>query len=228
MKKIGLLMATLTAVTVGGVYAVWTYAEKDVTNITSEEQVIQIAGIDTSEVLKVGSLAIKASDDFSLMVDAASYVYDDYADRGLHQHEAVLVVKGNITVTFTAAAEASDDIQSYGLLTNVYFSSPKNIDLSKITWPIDGNTPIFTFNSLERQLGGANDLADGDDAAWTKSTNADGLNVFTYTFETTEIQKLFTLAEDIVLDTSEKHAAFEAEVAGVSATLHVEQVKASN
>ena len=169
MKKIGLLMATLTAVTVGGVYAAWTYAEKDVTDITSAEQTIQVAGINTSEVLKVGTLDITAND-FSITVDAASAIYPEKVASGeLHQHEAVLVVEGSITVTFTATAEASDDIQNYGLLTDVYFSTPRNIDLSSITWPVTGENaqPVFTFNSLSHRLGGVDDATDG--AVWVKS-----------------------------------------------------------
>ncbi len=218
-------MATLTAVTVGGVYAAWTYAEKDVTDITSAEQVVQVAGINTSEVLKVGSLDIKASDDFAITIDAASAVYpDDYETKCYHQHEAVLVVTGTITVTFTATAQAAQDIQDYGLLTDVYFSSPKNITLEDIKWGEgEGAVQIFQFSELRHQLGGANDESDG--AEWTKSTNAEGLNVFTYTFDNEELKGLFTLTEDIVLDTAAKHAQFEQEVAGVSATLHVTQVK---
>lgn len=230
MKKIGLWMAALTAVTVGGVYATWTYAEKSVTNIDSEEQIIQVAGINTSEDLKVGALSIQASPDFSLSIDSASYLYpvdedaeagyQDYKARGYHQHEAVMVVKGSITVTFTASELASDNIKTNGLLTDIYFSTPKNINLSSVTWPIGGETPIFTFNALTHRLGGADDASDG--AKWE---HENGTLVFTYTYTNEELQTLFTLQEDIVLDSSAKHAEFSAEVAGVSATLHVVHVE---
>ena len=246
MKKISVLMAALTAVTVGGVYAAWTYAESNLTNIQSGEQVINVAGIDTTTTLKAGSFNIEASDDLHFVIDSAAALgltgetryttpiklddgstYADYyvvgtslaeysATGTYHQHEAVLLVRGDITVTFTPAQQASEDIQTKGLATNVYFTNPSAITIENIKWEDQG---ILKFNSLSHKLGEA---TDSDGVEWTKTTES-GQTVFTYKYTAAELAKMLTLKQNIVLDTSAKHGTFSDKLDGLTVKLHVDQ-----
>ena len=226
MKKIGLLAATLTAVTVGGVYAAWTYAEADVIDISSTEQIVSVAGIDTTQNLKVGSLAIKASDDFAIVIDSA-------AELGLtgqarpsgngtyHQHEAVLSVTGSITVTFTPTPQASDLIHSKGLRADLYFTIPSHVSLSNIVWG-EPAVQIIEFNEfqLRRKLG---ETTDTDGKRWQTPTET-GEGYFAYTYTTEELKQLFTLDEGLIIDSIKTHKLFSDELAGLTTTLHVVQV----
>ncbi|MBR2374931.1 MAG: hypothetical protein IKA88_01450 [Clostridia bacterium] len=226
MKKIGLLAATLTAVTVGGVYAAWTYAEADVIDISSTEQIVSVAGIDTTQNLKVGSLAIKASDDFAIVIDSA-------AELGLtgqarpsgngtyHQHEAVLSVTGSITVTFTPTPQASDLIHAKGLRADLYFTIPSHVSLSNIVWG-EPAVQIIEFNEfqLRRKLG---ETTDTDGKRWQTPTET-GEGYFAYTYTTEELKQLFTLDEGLIIDSIKTHKLFSDELAGLTTTLHVVQV----
>jgi hypothetical protein len=248
MKKISVLMAALTAVTVGGVYAAWTYAESNLTNISSKEQVINVAGIDNSTALKAGSFNIEASKDLNFVIDSAAAVgltgkdryttptklddgsYADYYVVGTslagysvagryHQHEAVLLVKGEITVSFIPAQQASQDIQDKGIATNVYFTNPSAITIENITWEDQGQ--ILKFNNLAHKL---REEKDSDDGEWTQTKENDQ-TVFTYkyTYTTAELAKMLTLKQNIVLDTSAKHYTFSDKLDGLTVKLHVEQ-----
>ena len=245
MKKISVLMAALTAVTVGGVYAAWTYAESNLANISTKEQVINVAGIDTTTALKAGRFNIEASEDLHFVIDSAAAVgltgkdryttptklddgsYADYYVVGTslagysvtgkyHQHEAVLLVKGDITVTFTPAQQASQDIQDKGIATNVYFTNPSSIAIEDIEWE---DQRILEFNSLSHKL---REETDSDDGEWTQTTES-GQTVFTYKYTTAELAKMLTLKQNIVLDTSAKHYTFSDKLDGLTVKLHVDQ-----
>lgn len=253
MKKISTLMAALTAVTVGGVYAAWVYAEGNLQNISSAEQVITVAGIDTTTSLKAGHYLITASDDLKFIIDSAAALeltnndryteptelnnatdYDGYYIVGTsasgyavagkyHQHEAVLAVKGEITVKFTPAQEASDDIQTRGLLTNVYFTNPSAITIENIDW--EGVKPILSFNSLSHKLG-EEDSTKTDDVEWVTSEEG-GKTVFTYTYTAAELAQMLTLKQGIILDTAADHTNFSNKLDGLTVKLHVDQATAT-
>lgn len=252
MKKISTLMAALTAVTVGGVYAAWVYAEGNLQNISSAEQVITVAGIDTTESLKAGHYSITASDDLKFIIDSAAalgltnndrytaptllnnesefagyYVVgtetEGYGVTGkYHQHEAVLAVKGSITVKFTPAEEASNDIRTRGLLTNVYFTNPSAITIENITWE---DKQILSFKSLSHKLG-EEESTKTDSVEWVQSTE-DGKTVFTYTYTAAELAEMLTLRQGIILDTSAEHTSFSNKLDGLTVKLHVDQANAT-
>lgn len=224
MKKIGLLAATLTAVTVGGVYAAWTYAEADVIDISSTEQIVSVAGIDTTQNLKVGSLAIKASDDFAIVIDSAAALNLTGQTRPsgngvYHQHEAVLSVTGSITVTFTPTQQASDLIHDKGLRADLYFTIPSHVSLSNIVWG-DPAVQIVEFNELRSKLG---ETTDTDSKRW-QTPEETGEGYFAYTYTTEELKQLFTLDEGLIIDSIKTHKLFSEEIAGLTTTLHVAQV----
>ena len=252
MKKISTLMAALTAVTVGGVYAAWVYAEGDLQNVSSAEQLITVANINTTISLKAGNYSITASDDLEFIIDSAAelkltnndrytaptllenesefagyYVVgteaEGYGVTGkYHQHEAVLAVKGSITVKFTPAEQAADDIQARGLLTNVYFTNPSAITLEDIKWE---DKQILSFNPLSHKLG-EEESTKTDDVEWVQSTE-DGKTVFTYTYTAAELAKMLTLRQGIILDTSADHTNFSDKLDGLAVKLHVDQANAT-
>lgn len=231
MKKLSVLMAGLTAVSIGGVYAAWTYAEAGLTPIASKEQVITVAGIDTSSTSTKAGKFDMVLNNVSFTIDSAKALglYTDENPNGYHQHEAVLDIQGTITVYFVPSPLASTDILTKGLPTKAYFTYPTSIVLKDILWDTDGDSvkeEILKFDSLERKLGN-NEEQDGE---WTKMENvvlSDGTVVkeaFAYTYTEAMLKSMFTLEKGIVLDDSAKHTEFDGMLDGLTVKLHVEQM----
>ena len=110
MRKIRLLVVALLCLTIGGVYATWTFADDNSVDRQGETVTITLAGkAETSEVL--GSLAIEKSDDFSITID----------QTGVGDHTAKLVIVGEITLRFTANTNASEAIRENGIEAQYYF-----------------------------------------------------------------------------------------------------------
>ena len=227
MKKLSVLMASLMCLTVGGVYAAWTYAETNIANYHSEEKVVALAEVSTDSTA-YGTYKVEFSDDFKIEIDSAQALGLTGQTRAsgtgvYHQHEAVLTATGSITVSFKPAAQASDDVKDFGILTNVYFSTSKEMDTMK--WK-DGNN-IFAFDDNSCTFGfGDDNLATGavDSAKWTWDEE-DGR--FEYVFDTAALKSIFTLREGIVLDSSKLHDDFFMITEGLTTTVHMHQVSAA-
>jgi hypothetical protein len=232
MKKLSVLMASLMCLTVGGVYAAWTYAETNIANYHSEEKVVALAEVSTDSTA-YGTYKVEFSDDFKIEIDSAQALgltgkarpsnTNPETDKNnvYHQHEAVLTATGSITVSFKPSAQASDDIKDFGILTNVYFSTSK--EMGTMQW--EGSN-IFEFNAHSCTFGfGDDNLATGavDSAKWTKLE--DGR--FEYVFDTATLKSIFTLREGIVLDSSKLHDDFFMITEGLTTTVHMHQVSAT-
>ncbi len=227
MKKLSILMAGLTCLTVGGVYATWTYAETNIANYHSDETVIALAGVST-DTTAYGTYEVEFND-FAITIDSAQALgftgkprpsnTNSEMDKTnvYHQHEAVLVAKGSITVSFKPAAQVSDDIRQYGILTNVYFSTSKAMDTMK--W---GEENIFTFKDHSLTFGFGDDNLNTENNvkwAWDETDKR-----FEYVYEATDLADLFKLKEGIILDSSSVHDDFFNIIEGLTTTVHMHQV----
>lgn len=103
MKKIGLWMAALTAVTVGGVYATWTFAENKATGASTTVNVA-MTGVNSETEKGTLSVMVMGTNGFTLAVDDSD-----------NNHKPEIKKSGVVTVTFTPAATASQDVKDNGI-----------------------------------------------------------------------------------------------------------------
>jgi hypothetical protein len=182
MKKLGLLMAMALTVTVGGVYATWTYA-KD-TDVADETVNMTMNLTDVAFIGSNGTYKVDTSG-ITLKIDPKSGT----------AHTTALYVEGEIVITFTPNMHAPEDVKEKAVASTFQFG------LTNSNWTFDDDTTdevaakaIVTLEHNEKH-----------DIAWTKG--ADG--VFTYTIDATEIAKHIHLTE-FILDTKVKYDAFNA------------------
>ncbi len=100
MKKISILVMLILCVTIGGVYAAWTYSDA---NLSSSVDTTISHGMASITSVEVGDLKIVSN---SLLVKV------DQADE---QYHAGLVVTGQITVSFVPGPGADDDVYVQGI-----------------------------------------------------------------------------------------------------------------
>lgn len=103
MKKLSLLIALVLLVTIGGVYATWNYAQGDVTS----SQGFVLPKMET--VITSGSKGTIAVDTTGLTIKV------DDSDTDSVTHKPVLVIDGDIVITFTPATGADDTVATNGI-----------------------------------------------------------------------------------------------------------------
>lgn len=103
MKKLSLLIALVLLVTIGGVYATWNYAQGDVTS----SQGFVLPKMET--VVTSGSKGTIAVDTSGLTIKV------DDSDTDSVTHKPVLVIDGEIVITFTPATGADDTVATNGI-----------------------------------------------------------------------------------------------------------------
>lgn len=243
MKKIGLWMAALTAVTVGGVYATWNYAESN--NISKVEQEKAIALAPAHQDGEIGSYAVVPSVDYGMWIESSGSMNPNDSEK----HKAVFVMTGSITILFTPKDVASVDVKTNGIETKFEFSLSGGVD----SWTYDSDFDATNGNDATKIVknGGFNSYStiihpmdyEEDGAKWTDSNN-DGTfeyvidtgytrtvaNDGTYALElkdngnggqvTPAYQDLIQF-NNIVLDTYAKYEAFVAALTGKTVVLTV-------
>ena len=114
MKKLSVLLALLLCITIGGVYATWSYAGTDDIADAFAEAKVTI----TDAELTGANGTYKIESNLTLSVDQAN-----------DEHEAKLVYGSNnsdepyIKITFTAADYASPEIKANGVRSELYFGT---------------------------------------------------------------------------------------------------------
>ena len=181
MRKLSLLIALCTLLTVGGVYATWTYTNESVPS-DQQEYSLNLSGIETT-----GNYGT-----FTFSTDNVNFTIDPKEGT---THTTALDITGTITITFTPNAYAPQKIKDYGPNAEFFFSlsndnwtyveyegaeAKKIVNLVKDS--DDATHPIYPSNSTE-------------ESKWTK--NGD---VFTYTIETDVLEEHIVLTE-FLLDT---------------------------
>ena len=192
MKKLSVLIALMLCVTIGGVYATWTYAgTNDIADAYAEAKVT----IADAELTGANG-TYKVESNLVLTVDQKN---DD--------HEAELVFASNnsqpifLKVTFTPAANAPQAIKDNAVPSELYFTTTTDMEYKM---DADGNysatgtaKDILTFSNPADNVFNAN-------VTWTHETDG----TFTYTLDETALKSMISLSQTFVLDLKSEHDAF--------------------
>ena len=230
MKKIGLWMAALTAVTVGGVYATFNYADSNDMNRSMSDTAIGVAnGVQDGAA---GELDVNAKG-LIIMVDSAATILGNNLGT-TNAHKAMIQTSGEIVVTFTPKAGLQEtDILDNGIHTKVYFKASWG-DVA--AWKYDSNDDSTADMQVLASLNTtAIEIHQVDETEqthrWTKDNNTG-----TFTFTITADQLFGTNGEDpilgsallvlndIVLETYDEYNAFEDSFSAKNLEAHVEAV----
>ena len=198
MKKLTVLLALMLVVTIGGVYATWSYAgTNDIADSYAEAKVTI-----TDAVLTGANGTYTIESNLVLTVDQKN---DD--------HEAELVFSSNdgqpifLKVTFTPAANAPHDIKDAAVPSELYFGTTTTMTYSiNADGDYDANgtaTEIFKFkNKSDGQFSKNFD--------WTPESNG----TFTYTMDEAALKEQIQLSQTFVLDTKAEHDQFREALSG--------------
>ena len=198
MKKLSILIALMLLVTVGGVYATWSYAgTNDIADAFAEAKVT----IADAELTGANGV-YRIESNLVLTVDQAN---DD--------HEAKLVFAPNndqpiyLKVTFTPAANAPQTIKDSAVPSELYFGTTTtmqyNIDADGNYSATGTPTDIFKFTN-------ASDRVFSPNVTWTPESDG----TFTYTMDQPTLESMISLAQTFVLDTKAEHDAFRTALNG--------------
>lgn len=135
--KITIAAALATIVTIGGVYATWSFAEKDADAATTTAN-IAMTGTEAVQTGK-GTLSVKVMDiENSLMLAV---------DDSDNNHKPELVKKGNVEVTFTPANNAPTEIKENGISVSLVVSYAPYVGGAATfqAWQYE-STQIFQFS----------------------------------------------------------------------------------
>lgn len=120
MKKIGIFGLVGCLLTVGGVYAQWTYGQATAGSV-SESIIPQMAGVGQSS--KKGTIGLVTSG-VQMVIDAAG--------TGEYVYHPVLRITGDVTITFTASDGADAEVKASGIKMGYYITKAAD-------WKYDGN-----------------------------------------------------------------------------------------
>ncbi len=185
MKKLSVLIALMLCITIGGVYATWSYAGTNDIADQLVETKVTIANIEYKEAN--GTYTIDSN--LVLTVDQANT-----------QHEAKLIYGSNnsdapyIKITFTAADYASPEIKANGVLSELYFGTTTTMKYENVNGEL---VDIFWLSNT-----GNNQL----DNTFTWAPEGNGK--FTYTLDQDDIEACIKLNDTFVLGTKAEHDAF--------------------
>lgn len=214
MKKLSVLMASLMCLTVGGVYAAWTYSESAISQQTADKGVQLQGYTDTKDAPGVYTLTPQVNS--SNPVDSENLFYFDsnlqVNNKTDDPHKVCFVTNCSLVITFTADEHAPNDLRTNGLDTTVSFMLSKNIE--EFTFV---GKRVFTQAKLTSlQISGVGTDTDPSDGAanWTKT----GENVFTCTISQDHLVALLglTVNQDLRLENSAEHKAFDEAITGLT------------
>ena len=126
MKKLGLLIAMILCVTIGGVYATWTYTQN--TDVADEAVNINMNLTDVAYSGSYGTYKVDPSG-LSLTIDPKVGT----------THTTALYATGNIVITFTPNSVAPSEVKENGVETTYSFS------LANPNWKYEGQD-VMTLN----------------------------------------------------------------------------------
>ncbi len=221
MKKIGLWMAALTAVTVGGVYATFNYSDTNDMKSADSRTSITIAGSSVDGA--AGAFSIEARNLLITIDSAKTVLGDEFDPATTNAHKAMLDVSGSIVVKFTPTAGLQEtDILNNGLHAKVSFTSSwGSIADWTYTWD-NQNIQIFSaLNANEIEIHQVDETS--QENRWTREDDG----TFTYTitaeqlFGASNFNPLLVM-NDIVLETYEEYEAFHATFSGKGILAKVE------
>ena len=185
--KMAMAAALATLVTVGGVYATWTFSEGEVANANTT---VNVAMTGVSATTKKGTLEVMvmSSGGLTLAVDDSN-----------NDHLPELKKEGDVTVTFTPSATASNDIKANGIDAQLvisyapYAGGPASLE----AWTYEGTQIFDIINDTSAPIHLDNgDAAKGTDGVFTWTVDADVIGI-----------ALTEAMDDIYIDTLAKYNA---------------------
>ena len=198
MKKLSLLIALCMLLTIGGVYATWSYVgSTDIIDAYAESKVT------ITDAVIEGTYGIyKIESNLVLTVDQAN-----------DNHEAELVFDSNdgqdvyLKVTFTPSTNAPQAIKTNAIESELYFgvTTPMQYKMDADGSYSESGTPVDIFKFKNSGNGTLDNTF-----AWTK--NADG--TFTYELDVDDLKDQIALSQTFVLDIKAEHDAFRSALAG--------------
>lgn len=218
MKKLSVLMASLMCLTVGGVYAAWSYAESAVAPAEADKG-IQLEGyVDTKNAPGMYTLtpnvntANEVNNKDMFYFDSNLQVNSDLEDP----HKVILVTNCSLEITFTPNQVATNEVKANGIATTVSFVFGK--DIASLIF--DGEE-VFTnadLNTLE--ISGVGEDTDASDKKvnWTRNETPEGDITFTYTITQEQLIALLGIEvnPELRLENSTEHAAFSSLITGLT------------
>ena len=130
MKKLGLLIAMIICITIGGVYATWTYTQN--TDVADEAVNMNMNLTDVAYSGSYGTYKVDTTN-FSLSIDPKAGT----------THTTALYVTGNVIITFTPNSVAPADVKENAVPTTYTFS------LANPSWKYEGED-VITINHAEK------------------------------------------------------------------------------
>lgn len=201
MKKIGGLIALAMTVTVGGVYATWTYSSQSDDIVDGYQEMLVTLDQATVDGAR-GTYSIETNISGFTVGQAGTN------SNGHHFHKALLSITTSnqeapyATIVFTPSDSADPTTKANGVASTYWFAPSGEM---KYTVDADGNysatgtaKDIFTFAPSASSKG---------DVAWTPVGDETSGYVFKMTLDEAALKAAITL-NDFVLDTKEEHDYF--------------------
>ena len=184
--KLAAVALLATAVTIGGVYATWTFAEGN-TSAANTTVNVAMTGVNATTEKGTLSVMVMGTNGFTVAVDDAN-----------NDHFPDIKKTGVITVTFTPSASASDDVKAYGIDVDCVVSyAPYTGGVATLEEWTYADKQIFSISSTSEapiHLDKGAALKDGGVFTWT--INADDVGI-----------ALGENFDDVKIDTLEKYNA---------------------
>ena len=153
--KLAVLGFLCAAITVGGVYATWSFAEKDT---TAANTTVNVAMTGLEGASEKGTLSVQVMGDngFTLAVDDSD-----------NNHLPEVKKTGVVKVTFTPSANASADVKANGIDVSytITYAPYAGGAATLEEWTYDG-TQIFTIGATVN-LNKSAAVKNGDSFVWT-------------------------------------------------------------
>ena len=203
-KAITLLLALALCVTIGGVYAVWTYAGTDDIADAFAEAKVTIA--DTELTGANGTYKIESN--LVLTVDQKNT-----------DHEAELKFSANdgqdiyLRITFTPAANAPQKIKDEAVPSEFYFTVSTPMKFAAISDTEDENYGHYKADADPVDIFSFTNYSNGvfeENIEWHKEDNG----TFTYTIYENDLKSMINLSQTFYLDEKSEHDLFREALGG--------------
>ena len=199
MKKLSTLIALILCVTIGGVYAAWTYA----TNAASSGSDSMRATITSSDsTTSKGTITVEIGNS----TDAAFVLtIDESTTEAFHTALTTDLAATQVIVKFTANAGSNDDVQANGI-PMVITMTDDSVDNYFQGSGDDSKTAIFAIKStLPKCENGVREVSAG------------GVITFTYTFT---LDQFISFNSHYLID-YDMYQAYASQISNLMLTLHV-------
>lgn len=188
MKKIGIFGLVGCLLTVGGVYAQWTYGQATAGSV-SESIIPQMAGVGQSS--KKGTIGLVTSG-VQMVIDAEG--------TGEYVYHPVLRITGDVAITFTASDGADADVKTNGIKMGYYITQPAD-------WKYDGNFDGDLEDGVDIEIFRLENCGDADNPI--PLNNGNPCDLASITAETLAEKIKLNVPETFELDTKAKYDSFK-------------------